>query len=228
MKVVPRQTLGDRVYQQVREAIMRGEIAGGTELNQVELAGQLGVSRVPVREALRRLQAERLVDANPFQRFVVTKLSPAQVLELFDLRAELETFAALRTRKRDDFAEKVQASARKAADVLDVEMDSEEWLQADMDFHRAIHGPDSAVATIIDEVRFRIYQYLHMAGKDMDRRREVLVEHDAILAALDSGDEQLIRMSISTHVCHTRDRLSLVGLRNSDDSEDSGEAAATS
>ncbi len=207
MGTVSRTTLGDRVYERVRDAIIRGEIPAGTEINQVELASVLGVSRVPVREALRRLQAERLLDANPFQRFVVTKLSPEQVLELFDLRQTLEIFAALRSRSRPEFFDVHLPAARAVARSMDLGMSVEEWLEADMEFHRALYGRGSAVAMIIDEVRFRIYQYVHLASPDLPRRKEVLVEYQAILDALERGDEDEIRTLIETHVAHTRDRL---------------------
>jgi DNA-binding GntR family transcriptional regulator len=206
---VTRQTLANRVYEQLRDAILRGDLPGGTELNQVELASRMGVSRVPVREALRRLQAERFIDANPFQRLVVASLTPEQVLELFDLRTELEVFAALRARAKDGFADSSLVDAKAAAAALDVRMSSEDWLQADMEFHRAINGRDSAVAAVIDEVRFRIYRYLHLAEPDLERRATVLDEHQEILAALESGDDAAVRAAISTHVQHTRDRLAM-------------------
>ncbi|GAA4689781.1 GntR family transcriptional regulator [Phytohabitans rumicis] len=207
MGTVSRATLGDRVYERVRDAIIRGELAAGTEINQVELASSLGVSRVPVREALRRLQAERLLDANPFQRFVVTKLSQEQVLELFDLRQELEVFAALRARSRPTFLDADLPAAREIAKAMNLSMSAEEWLQADMEFHRTLNGRDSAVSSIIDEVRFRIYRYVHLAAPDLPRRKQVLVEHQTILKAVEHGDEDEIRTVIEAHVGHTRDRL---------------------
>src|SRR5580693_111607 len=94
---IKRQTLADNVYVQLKNSIMRGRLRDGTELKQGELAAQLGVSRVPVREALRRLQAEHLVVAEPFQCFVVTSLTPDQVRELLELREELEVFALKKT-----------------------------------------------------------------------------------------------------------------------------------
>lgn len=212
---VQRQTLGDHVYEQLRESIIRGDIPAGTQLNQVELAVRLGVSRVPVREALRRLQAERFLDANPFQRYVVTSLSREQVLELFDLRVELEVFAALRSVRRPDFTTVVLPDARRAASALDPKMGVDEWLEGDMDFHRAVNGRDSGVSVIIDEVRSRIYRYLHLARADLNRRREVIVEHDQILAAIESGDEARIREVITGHVQHTRDRLASEGAGDS-------------
>lgn len=212
MGTVSRATLGDQVYERVRDAIIRGEIAAGTEINQVELAGMLGVSRVPVREALRRLQAERLIEANPFQRYVVTQLSPEQVLELFDLRQQLEVFAAIRSRSRADYADGLR-EARTVAASMEVGMSAEDWLQADMAFHRVLYGRGSAVSSIIDEVRFRIYRYVHLASPDIDRRAEVLAEHQAILDAFERGDENEIRSLVEIHVGHTRDRLvKVIGL----------------
>ncbi|MFG1926397.1 GntR family transcriptional regulator [Cryptosporangium sp. NPDC048952] len=210
-QTLARQTMGDRVYVQVRDAILRGEIAAGSEINQVELATRFGVSRVPVREALRRLQAERFLDANPFQRFVVTKLTDDQVLELFNLRAELEVFAALQSRRRPGHEATLKA-ARRAAAELDLAMPGDEWIQADMEFHRTLNGREAAVTTIIDEVRFRIYRYLHLEQPDLDRRRDVLTEHEAILQAYESGDEAEIRAMIGAHVQHTRDRLAATAL----------------
>src|SRR5580700_8480849 len=94
---IKRQTLADNVYVQLKNSMMRGRLRDGTELKQGELATKLGVSRVPVREALRRLQAEHLVVAEPFQCFVVTSLSADQVNELLELREELEVFALRKT-----------------------------------------------------------------------------------------------------------------------------------
>lgn len=207
MGAVSRSTLGDRVYDRVREAIIRGELPAGTEINQVELANTLGVSRVPVREALRRLQAERLLDANPFQRYVVTRLSREQVLELYDLRQMLEIFATLRARSRPDFLDVDLPAAQAVADSMDLNMSAEDWLRADMEFHHSLHGRGSAVSGIIDEVRFRIYRYVHLATPDLPRRQEVLAEHQAILGALERGDEDEIRTLIEAHVEHTRDLL---------------------
>jgi len=89
IRIVDRQTFADRIYEGIRAAIISGSIPEGAELNQVELAGRFGVSRVPVREALRRLQAERLVVANPYQCYIVVRISPGEVLEMIELREEL-------------------------------------------------------------------------------------------------------------------------------------------
>jgi DNA-binding GntR family transcriptional regulator len=206
LQSVKRQTLADSVYVQLKTAIMRGRLRDGTELKQGELAAQLGVSRVPVREALRRLQAEHLVVAEPFQCFVVTSLSSDQVMELLELREELEVFALKRTMASDLKEQRVQA-AKAAAKSLSLSQEDELWLAADREFHRELNGPTTAVATIIEDVRERVHRYYLSAPALLQRRREVLKEHSTILAALDTGDEDALEHAIRHHVRATRQHL---------------------
>src|ERR1700722_15166074 len=87
---LPRQTLTDNVYEKIRQAIVNGELEPGSELSQVDFAQRFGVSRVPVREALRQLQAEQLLTASAFKRYVVTGLSPDEIIELTEVRECIE------------------------------------------------------------------------------------------------------------------------------------------
>lgn len=207
LQLVTRQTLADSVYVQLRTAITRGRLRDGTELKQAELAARLGVSRVPVREALRRLQAEHLVVANPFQRFVVTSLTHDQVMELVDLREELEVFALKRAISSGSALQGRAKEAKAAAKGLAVNQDAETWLEADREFHRALNGRTTAVAAIIEDVRERVHRYLHSAVASAERRHEVLAEHAALLAALEKQDERAIEKAIRQHVRGTRDVL---------------------
>lgn len=203
---VKRQTLSDSVYAQLKTAIMRGRLRDGTELKQGELAAQLGVSRVPVREALRRLQAEHLVVAEPFQCFVVTSLSADQVTELLELREELEVFALKKTMASGMLKERIQR-ANNAAKSLSLSQDDESWLAADREFHRELNGATSAVAVIIEDVRERVHRYYLSAPALLARRREVLKEHSMLIAALESGDEEAVEQAIRYHVRATRQHL---------------------
>ena len=92
-KHLVRETLADNVYAELRAAILNGAIEDGAELNQVWLARDFNVSRVPIREALRRLQAEGLVTATPYQHYIVRGIRPEALSEMIDIRAELEVFA---------------------------------------------------------------------------------------------------------------------------------------
>jgi DNA-binding GntR family transcriptional regulator len=206
LESIKRQTLADSVYVQLKTAIMRGRLRDGAELKQGELAAQLGVSRVPVREALRRLQAEHLVVAEPFQCFVVTSLSPDQVRELLELREELEVFALKKTLASDVLKQRIQA-AKAAAKSLSLSQEDESWLASDREFHRELNGPTTAVAAIIEDVRERVHRYYLSSPALVQRRREVLKEHSTLIAALEAGDEDAVEKALRHHVRATRGHL---------------------
>jgi DNA-binding GntR family transcriptional regulator len=206
LQSIKRETLADSVYAQLKTAIMGGRLRDGTELKQGELAAQLGVSRVPVREALRRLQAEHLVVAEPFQCFVVTSLSPDQVSELLELREELEVFALKKTLASDVLKQRILA-AKTAAKSLTLSQEDESWLAADREFHRQLNGATTAVAAIIEDVRERVHRYYLSAPALVQRRREVLKEHSTLIAALEAGDEDALEQAMRYHVRATRQHL---------------------
>src|SRR3954469_17050465 len=90
--IVPirRQTISSMTVEALRERILRGDYPEGEPLRQDALADELGVSRIPVREALRQLEAEGLVTFSPHRGAVVSSLSLAEIEELFELRAQIE------------------------------------------------------------------------------------------------------------------------------------------
>src|SRR3954452_12204296 len=91
--VVPiqRQTIAGMTLEALRDRILRGEYPEGEPLRQDAIAIELGVSRIPVREALRQLEAEGLVTFTPHRGAVVSTLSIDEIVELFELRAEIES-----------------------------------------------------------------------------------------------------------------------------------------
>src|SRR5688572_3927025 len=88
---VQRQTIASQALEALRTQILRGHFPDGEALRQDALARQLGVSRIPIREALRQLEAEGLVTFTPHRGAVVSKLSLEEIDEVFELRAETET-----------------------------------------------------------------------------------------------------------------------------------------
>src|SRR6187401_2525244 len=91
--VVPiqRQTIASMTITALRERILRGDYPDGEPLRQDAIGAELGVSRIPVREALRQLEAEGLVTFNPHRGAVVSTLSLKQIAELYELRADVES-----------------------------------------------------------------------------------------------------------------------------------------
>jgi DNA-binding GntR family transcriptional regulator len=81
-----RRTTSDTVADELRAAILRGDFEDGMELNQVDLAREFGVSRVPIREALRQLKAEGLISSEPHMRAAVVGHTLERVIEILELR----------------------------------------------------------------------------------------------------------------------------------------------
>lgn len=203
--VVHRQTMADDIYELLRRRVLDGSLAAGVELNQVHLARELSVSRVPVREALRRLQAERLIDAAPYQRYVVTGITPDALLQLIDIREHLEVFAvrqeigALTPQKIDA----LWTASKKLATVEDPEL----WFEGDVSLHVLLNGPGSEASRLVGDIRDRVRRYVRSVVSTPGRRSEACAEHRLIIAAMVDRDCDAAERVLRTHIRHTRDVL---------------------
>jgi DNA-binding GntR family transcriptional regulator len=199
---VRRETLADTVYWKIRQAIMNGEIADGAELNQVTLSRQFNVSRVPVREALRRLQAERLVTVTPYQQYAVSAVRPEAVLELIGIREQLEIFAVRRHIATLTPEAVDEMLARNAA--LRKEPDHGSWLQGDWELHELIDGRGTEAARLVGDLRDRIHRYLTTVASSPARQKQACAEHERIINAMRDGDADSAETALREHIAHTR------------------------
>jgi GntR family transcriptional regulator, rspAB operon transcriptional repressor len=132
----------DDVYARVRNAILDGELAAGAVMSQVALAEELGISRTPLREALRMLQSERLVEAEPNRRVRVAPMSPADLEELCIARVTLEAEAMRLSVHRmtpEDLA-RLEGYMAEMSHYADAE-DYRRWTVPHRNFHRALTAP---------------------------------------------------------------------------------------
>jgi DNA-binding GntR family transcriptional regulator len=107
-------TLADRVYDVVRDRILAGDLAGGDPIRQDTIAAELGISKIPLREALTRLEQHGLVSSSANRGFVVAPLSAEEAEEVFALRLKLEPDAILRGCRRAGRADHAVARAARA------------------------------------------------------------------------------------------------------------------
>lgn len=199
---VPRGSLADAVYERLRNEIMRGEIEDGSRINQVHLAERYGVSRIPVREALRRLQAESLVIATPHYPYVVRNVTAAQVLELVEARVALEMLVLTR---RGRFDADTLAELRRINDRMAQCADSEAFLDLDRSFHRLIAGPESMVGEMISDVRNKIHKYITRMVDGRSGRGTATHEHTRIIDALEADDIELAKRLMHDHIMKSRE-----------------------
>ncbi|MBA2516403.1 MAG: GntR family transcriptional regulator [Solirubrobacterales bacterium] len=201
-----RRTASDEVADTLRDAITMGQFEDGEELNQVELAKHFGVSRVPVREALRRLQAEGLVSAEAHRRVVVPGLNRDRISEIFEVRALLESYLLGRSAPHLD-AERL-ASLRAICDSMDKARGRDAWLARNHDFHRGLLAPADGPLTvaIVERLSHQVERYLRRTG-GVHRPKEAGPEHRAVLDALEDGDVERASKVLRDHILSTRDSV---------------------
>lgn len=134
--------LSSMVLAEIREAIVRGELAPGESINQVELSRQFGISRAPLREALRQLEQEGLVSNVPYRGTIVAPLTARSIRELMDVRQLFETFAARQIISGN--VERVVSELEKCVNRMQSSADRGDhdgFNSADIDFHtRIVHA----------------------------------------------------------------------------------------
>jgi DNA-binding GntR family transcriptional regulator len=191
---------GQGAYRRLLEDIRSGTLSPGARLRETELAERLGISRTPVREAIRQLETDGLVIHLPRQGATIRSLDHAEVVELYEMRAVLEGTAA-------------RLAARAASDIeltelaaLNSELESAPVGAAARELNRVFHR------TLIDAARNRfliksmsaLQKTLLILGPttlaDPDRARSAVAEHAAVLAALQARDGSRAEAAMRAHV----------------------------
>ena len=198
-------TLTATVAEHIREAIVRGQFIPGAPLHEVELSKSLGISRGTVREALRHLQDENLVDIVPHQGAFVAKLSPRKAWEIYTLRAQLEPYAVRLAMERKAYRRKdldgLNALVRRLGD-LEQQGDLFEIITTDMEFHRVMceRSEHTLVIDMLRGLRFltRLFILNTMLYRS-DRERDELT-HRSILNAISAGDPMRAEACVHRHI----------------------------
>lgn len=204
-----RRTTPDHVADVLRESILTGLLEEGEELNQVALAEHFEVSRVPIREALRQLQAEGLIRQEAHRRAVVATLTTERIMELFDIRILLETYMLERAllATADDRIEELQS----IVDEMDSAQDHHSWLELNRRFHDTLYEPSGATYTseLANQIARRTTRYLYVksGGAGIKRVGEANDEHRAILEAVRRRDMHRASRLLEAHIEGTRGRV---------------------
>lgn len=198
---INRRRLVDVAYEELRKRIVSGDFAMGSRLNEVHLAADLGVSRAPVREAVRRLSEEGLVVERPHQGAVVRELDASALVDLYNVRAAIEPLAIrLATRRQMDTRQ-----LRALVDRMATAAQSGDYslvARHELDFHSVICG--SSGNQILTGI-FRALQGLMLMGLALDDSGypdlvEVAREHQPLIEVIESGDENAAAEAMTAHV----------------------------
>ncbi|HTU29387.1 MAG TPA: GntR family transcriptional regulator [Solirubrobacteraceae bacterium] len=215
----PTATLSDQIAYRLQRDILERRIGLGDHLAQDELCARFGVSRTPIREALARLAASSLVELRPNRGAIVRRPGRREIRELYELRAELEGFAAERAAARID-RPTLRRLERLQGDLAELLRDQPWPNAADEDrsaFAAALGAANDAVHDLVlacaendallqDAQRLRERfpkDYVTEAAGGADELLALNVtEHEEVLAALAAGDGQRARRAMTDHVAH--------------------------
>lgn len=206
--LLARRTTPDQVADVLREAILTGRLEDGAELNQVSLAEHFGISRVPIREALRQLHAEGLIRQEAHRRAVVSTLSIEHIEELFDLRVLHEVYLLNRAFELVDASTIAELRATLATMARLGSEDHELWLAENRRFHDGIYRCSGATFTIDltagIAARTTRYLYLKSGGMGLKRQNRAHREHEVIVEAIVEGDRERAVHELEVHINGTR------------------------
>lgn len=192
-------------------SIFDGGYGPGSRLNITDIAKRLNVSAIPVREALRRLEAEGLVEFRVNRGVVVRELSAAELRELFLVRLPLEKLAGAEAARWAD--RKSLSALRKILKEMDATEYGPAWHTIHEKFHAELYALSrlSRLAQLIASLRGQMRPYAKLYQNDQEQRRLVQSDHYAMLKALGKRDQEGISRIIGEHISRPA-RLSLAKL----------------
>ncbi len=172
----------DLIAEQLRTAILKGELKIGQQLKQDQIAAELNVSKIPVREALAQLRKEGLVDIRPNRGAIVSSLTFEEIEEIFEMRLALETVALKKAIPKMTAID--LADAERILHSLDEAQDIPAWIQLNWEFHKTIYRP-SGMLRLLDTVtslNANVTRYVTLSGWwDLDYLSKPQREHWQIL-----------------------------------------------
>lgn len=202
-------SLKQEVYERIKEAIITNQFAPAQKLDETKIGEVLGVSRTPVREAFNRLTFEGLAYSSPNRGIFVARVTPADLIEILDIREVLEGLAArLFTARSDRRMVSDLSVIMEPFTVENVERLSEQYAIANVDFHNAVI--DGAGNERLSRALTSLYDHLALAKElklisTTNRARRSLEQHHRVIQAISEGDPVHAETLMRSHIASLRD-----------------------
>ena len=205
------ENLDHKVYKTLKAMILGQKLSAGAKIQQEKLADDLGVSRTPVVNALKKLEQERLIVAVPRKGFYARRFSPEEMIRIFELREVLEGLAARRASIRitDGQLRKLHGFF-KGLKVSDQDKVVERYAEEDRRFHHFLIeiGGDEILSGILEMYNLITSSYLvAFRGGLVRPPRETLSEHLAIIGAIQRKDAEKAEQAVRIHLRRSREKL---------------------
>ncbi len=203
-------TIADQIFAEIRQEIVEGRIPQGSKISEPELARRYGISRGPLREAMRRLESSNLVSRRANVGARVITLSSEQLLEIYHVREALEGMAARLAAERMPGAEVKELQSLLAEHRRQVELEQGRAYfqrEGDLDFHyRIVRGSHNhrLVSLLCNDLYHLVRMYRCQFGMVSPRARRAFREHAQIVDAIADRDGELAEILMRRHIRASR------------------------
>ena len=195
--------LRDVVFNTIRKAILRGNLEPGERLREIHLADKLGVSRTPIREAIRKLELEGLVVMIPRKGAVVAEITEKSLRDVLEVRRALEALAVRLACEKilDAEVEELKVAAERFEEALETG-DVTAFAEADVRFHDIIYRAtdNQRLIQLLYNLREQMYRYRVEYLKREDAHETLLEEHQAIIETIEKRDVAKAVEAVRTHI----------------------------
>lgn len=195
--------LREMVYEELKMQILTGAIIPGTRMMEVELAKEIGVSRTPIREAIRKLEKEGLVTIEPRRGAYASQISTEDMVDILEVRQNMEGLAAFFAASRmtpEQLEELKEVSELYNEAVKTGEM--EEMIKHDTRFHRIIVEScnNKILMKMIEQLQELVLRFRYIYYDNFKRAENMPDEHYEILHAIETGDADAARYAADVHI----------------------------
>ncbi|MCX7841960.1 MAG: GntR family transcriptional regulator [Clostridia bacterium] len=195
--------LREVIFASLREAIIVGELKPGERLMEVQLAEKMGVSRTPVREAIRMLELEGLVNMLPRKGAHVAQLSVKDIMDVLEVRACLDGLATSLAAQRitEDEIKTLKHVQGQFANNIEKE-NLQGSIKKDVEFHEVIYraSRNDKLIQIISNLREQVHRFRVIYLKDYHSPKDIVNEHLSIIEAVTAKDPQLAQNAAERHI----------------------------
>ncbi len=202
-------SLADQVFERLESSILTGQYNRGEVLTELRLVEDLGVSRTPIREAVRRLEHEHIVSITP-KGIVVLGVSKEDLTDIYEIRVRIEGLSAAAAARRI-----TREQLKELSDTIDLQEyyanrgDAGHIIQQDSRFHELLYrcSGSSVLYHTLLPLHNKVQKYRQASVEDPERAAKATMEHREIYEALAAGDPELAAEAVTRHTINARDHI---------------------
>ena len=204
MQLKVQKPLKDLVYLELKHKILTGEIVSQTRLMEIDLSEKMNVSRTPIREAIKRLADDGLVKVEPRRGAYVANISIKDMLDVFEVREDMEGFVAKLAAQRitDEEKSELKAIAEEYEKAIEEADDKERIIELDEKFHNFIVkcSGNETLSELVHYVQELSLRFRYLYYDDSSLYESTAEQHNRIMEAINSGRDEEARTEADAHV----------------------------